>query len=50
MPAKSEGGIGLTNTQARLQQLYGANGRLTFNCGAVGGFKVEIEIPFREQT
>jgi LytS/YehU family sensor histidine kinase len=50
MPAKSESGIGLTNTQARLQQLYGANCRLTFNSGAEGGFRVEIEIPFREQA
>ena len=50
MPSKPEGGIGLANTQARLQQLYGTNAKLTFNSGSEGGFRVEIEIPFREQA
>jgi sensor histidine kinase YesM len=45
LPAKPESGIGLANTGARLQQLYGANARLTLNSGSEGGFKVEIEIP-----
>jgi sensor histidine kinase YesM len=45
LPAKPEGGIGLANTKARLQQLYGANARLSLNSGSEGGFKVEIEIP-----
>lgn len=40
-------GIGLTNTRARLQQLYGAAGRLALHNVAGGGLRVDISIPFR---
>jgi hypothetical protein len=40
-------GIGLANTRARLEALYGAEARLLLRNGAEGGFSVELEIPFR---
>ncbi len=40
-------GIGLTNTRARLNQLYGDAGRLTIENGAQGGAVVTIALPFR---
>jgi two-component sensor histidine kinase len=40
-------GIGLANTKARLQELYGAQSRLTLNTPTDGGCSVELEIPFR---
>ena len=39
-------GIGLTNTRTRLEQLYGARGRLDLRRGASGGLDVRVEIPF----
>ncbi len=42
-----EGGIGLSNTRARLQQLYGDSHRLDFKNVPGGGLNVCIEIPFR---
>jgi LytS/YehU family sensor histidine kinase len=39
-------GIGLRNTRARLQQLYGATHRFAVDNVAEGGLKVTIEIPF----
>ena len=44
-PARS--GIGLANTQARLQQLYGAGQSLAAGPGDMGGWTVTITIPFR---
>ncbi len=40
-------GIGLANTQARLQELYGERGRLTLNTDNTGMFTVDIEVPVR---
>jgi hypothetical protein len=39
-------GIGLTNTQARLQQLYGREHDFELSSGPLGGFAVRIRIPF----
>ena len=40
-------GIGLANTQARLDQLYGANHSFEMHSPNGGGFEVTILIPFR---
>jgi sensor histidine kinase YesM len=40
-------GIGLTNTEARLQQLYGLNHRFEISDVNGGGLQVAIAIPFR---
>jgi sensor histidine kinase YesM len=48
--AKAPEGIGLANTKARLQQLYGQSARLVLNRAAKGGCSVEIELPFREKA
>jgi hypothetical protein len=45
----SEPGIGLANTRARLQTLYGEAASLTFTSGSEPGFAVEILLPFHEQ-
>lgn len=39
-------GVGLSNTLARLQRLYGANQALVFNNAPEGGAVVTLEIPF----
>lgn len=45
-PAPGAGGVGLRNTQARLDQLYGGRARLTL--GAVpGGTEAEVRLPLR---
>lgn len=41
-------GVGLANTQARLQQLYGKASRLDLANTAKGGLSVTLEIPFSE--
>lgn len=41
-------GIGLANTRARLQQLYGDSAQLRLKTSPEGGCSVELEIPFRE--
>lgn len=38
-------GIGLSNTRARLRQLYGADHRFELKSGAEGGLVVELELP-----
>ena len=43
-------GVGLSNTQARLKQLYGENHRLDLSNTTRGGLTVTLEIPFREVT
>jgi LytS/YehU family sensor histidine kinase len=43
---KSSGGIGLANTAARLQQLYGENHRLDVRNREGGGVEVVVVIPF----
>jgi two-component sensor histidine kinase len=45
-PNKPEG-IGLANTRARLQELYGSQARLLLNSGSDGGCSVELEMPYR---
>ncbi|HXE80478.1 MAG TPA: histidine kinase [Vicinamibacterales bacterium] len=40
-------GVGLENTRARLEQLYGSSQRLRFSRPPAGGLVVTIEIPFR---
>jgi signal transduction histidine kinase len=40
-------GLGLSNTRARLAQLYGSNQSLTLRTGAGGGAFVEVSLPFR---
>jgi LytS/YehU family sensor histidine kinase len=41
------GGLGLTNTRARLEQLYGTNFNFEPRNAPGGGFRVAITIPFR---
>ncbi|MEO8726762.1 MAG: histidine kinase [Acidobacteriaceae bacterium] len=41
------GGVGLKNTRARLQQLYGENYQFTCENLASGGCRVSIAVPFR---
>ena len=45
--AKTAPGIGVSNTRARLQQLYGDAHRFEFRNGAEGGLRVSVSIPFR---
>lgn len=40
-------GVGLSNTRARLQELYGTGGALTLDSPRKGGFCVEVQIPWR---
>ena len=42
-------GIGLANTRARLQALYGDASRLVLQSGADGGCSVQVQIPFRDE-
>jgi sensor histidine kinase YesM len=41
-------GIGLANTRARLEKLYGGNQRLDLGNGPDGGLQVAITIPYQE--
>jgi two-component system LytT family sensor kinase len=43
-------GIGLANTKARLEQLYGAAHRFEYGPAPQGGASVRIVIPFRERA
>jgi two-component sensor histidine kinase len=47
---KSSAGIGLANTAARLQQLYGENHRLDVRNRPEGGVEVVIVVPFRTES
>ena len=40
-------GVGLSNTRARLERLYGAAQSLKYGNADEGGFEVELRIPFR---
>jgi two-component system LytT family sensor kinase len=42
-------GVGLSNTKARLQQLYGADHRLDLSNTSRGGLSVILEIPFNPE-
>jgi len=44
---RSAGGIGLTNTRARLAQLYGEQSSLALGDEAGGGGRVSVTLPFR---
>ncbi len=46
---KSREGIGLPNTRARLQEMYGNLGCLTLTSASEGGFTVDLEIPYHEK-
>lgn len=46
-PARDGSGIGLSNTRARLEQLYGKEAKLTLSRPSNGGCSVELELPFR---
>jgi LytS/YehU family sensor histidine kinase len=49
-PNGSKGvGVGLTNTRARLRRLYGDRQELRAGPGERGGFRVMIQLPFREE-
>jgi signal transduction histidine kinase len=45
-----EEGVGLSNTRARLRELYGDAHRFELASGPEGGLQVELEIPFRTET
>ena len=40
-------GVGLSNTRARLHELYGSNGSLVLAPGKTGGLSAEIRLPWR---
>jgi two-component system, LytTR family, sensor kinase len=46
LDAPQTGGVGLANTRARLDQLYGGEARLTLDTASGGGVIAELEIPF----
>lgn len=46
----NNGGIGLTNTRARLENLYNGEHKFSIYEPPNGGVTIKIEIPFREQT
>jgi sensor histidine kinase YesM len=49
-PAVEPAGIGLANTRARLEQLYGTDYRFEFGSLPEGGASVRITIPFHQRT
>jgi two-component system LytT family sensor kinase len=53
LPSEAEmsrrGGVGLSNTQARLQQLYGSTHRFDLQNRPEGGLEVALSFPFRVQ-
>ncbi len=49
-PSPTSQGIGLANTQARLEKLYGAEQCFELSNGPGRGFRVGITIPFRESS
>lgn len=46
-PVATRGGVGLANSQARLEQLYGKRHRFELSNRPEGGFEVLLEFPFR---
>jgi hypothetical protein len=49
-PPEALKGIGLANTRARLEKLYGTQQRLELSRGAEGGLQVDILLPCQEST
>ena len=49
-PTGKPSGIGLANTKARIEELYGDSAHLILNSKSGEGFSVQIEIPFRSQA
>jgi len=49
-PGSIKFGVGLSNTSARLKQLYGGNHRFELKSDPEGGLVVEIDLPFRESN
>jgi two-component sensor histidine kinase len=47
--APASEGVGLSNTRARLRELYGAEHRLELQDGPDGGLQVRLTIPFRRE-
>jgi len=47
VPEGAEAGVGLTNTNARLETLYGHRAALTVTAPAEGGTSAEIRLPWR---
>ncbi|HWX19215.1 MAG TPA: histidine kinase [Candidatus Binatia bacterium] len=50
LPAQPAEGIGLANTKARLEELYGQKAKLVMRRSSEGGCSVELEIPYHEST
>jgi two-component system LytT family sensor kinase len=48
--ANLQAGVGLSNTRARLKELYGAGDRLVLSTRAPGGFTATITIPFERSA
>src|SRR5690349_8881267 len=49
LDAKNESGVGLANTRARLEQLYGAAASLSLSSADGGGVLAEIALPYHER-
>lgn len=47
LPAQLKEGVGLANTRARLQQMYGAAQRFELHNGSDNGLTVSLTLPFR---
>jgi signal transduction histidine kinase len=50
LPTNGERGVGLSNTRARIEELYGAGARLDLANGDDGGAMVTVVLPFHEAT